>query len=44
MTTDDQKDKATASIKAFNQMVHDHPGVENVLFPIRDGLMVLRKI
>lgn len=44
VTTDDQKDKATASIKAFNQMVHDHPEVENVLFPIRDGLMVLRKI
>jgi len=37
-------DKATESIRAFNQMVHKHPSVENVLFPIRDGLMVLRKI
>lgn len=39
-----QQDKATSSIRAFNQMVHHHPGVENALFPIRDGLMVLRKI
>lgn len=40
----DKTDKATESIRAFNKMVHDHPAVENVLFPIRDGLMVLRKL
>ena len=37
-------DKATESIRAFNLMVHEDPRVENVLFPIRDGLMVLRKL
>lgn len=40
----DKKDKATESMRAFNQMVHDHSGVQNVLFPIRDGLMILRKL
>lgn len=41
---DTKNDKATLSMRAFNQMVNDHPGVENVLLPIRDGLMVLRKL
>ncbi len=37
-------DKDTEAILAFNKKVHDDPRVENVLFPIRDGLMVLRKL
>lgn len=37
-------DKATESIRAFNQKVHTDSRVQNVLFPIRDGLMILRKI
>lgn len=37
-------DKDTEAIVAFNKKVHDDKRVENVLFPIRDGLMVLRKI
>jgi len=36
-------DKATVSVRAFNEKVHQDPRVENVLFPIRDGLMVLLK-
>ncbi|MFY0606178.1 MAG: O-methyltransferase [Cyclobacteriaceae bacterium] len=40
----DKQDKATESIRAFNKMVSDHPAVQHVLFPIRDGLMVLRKL
>ena len=40
----DKTDKATESMRAFNKMVHDHDGVQNVLFPIRDGLMILRKL
>lgn len=40
----DQTDNATESMRAFNQMVHAHKGVQNVLFPIRDGLMTLRKL
>lgn len=37
-------DKDTEAILAFNKKVQDDERVENVLFPIRDGLMVLRKV
>jgi len=37
-------DKNTLAIHEFNQKVHSDPRVENVLFPIRDGIMMLRKI
>jgi len=37
-------DKDTAAIKAFNQKVHTDERVENVLLPVRDGLMLMRKI
>ena len=36
-------DKDTQAIMDFNRLVHKDPRVTNVLFPIRDGLMVLRK-
>ncbi len=39
-----KNDKDTDAIIAFNKKVHKDNRVENVLFPIRDGLMVLRKI
>jgi len=39
-----EKGKATESIRAFNQKVHADIRVQNVLFPIRDGLMMMRKI
>ena len=37
-----KNDKATESIRDFNQKMHTDPRVENVLFPIRDGLMIVR--
>ena len=37
-------DKSTLAIHEFNKKVHLDKRVENVLFPIRDGIMVLRKI
>ncbi|MEM0938967.1 MAG: O-methyltransferase [Bacteroidota bacterium] len=37
-------DAATESIRAFNEKVQKDFNVQNVLFPIRDGLMILRKI
>ena len=37
-------DKDTQAIQTFNDKVHNDPQVENVLFPIRDGLMVMRKL
>ena len=36
-------DKETEGILQFNEYVHNDDRVENVIFPIRDGLMVLRK-
>ncbi len=39
-----KKDKDTVSIRAFNQKLHLDNRVENILLPIRDGLMVVRKL
>lgn len=36
-------DPHTQGIKAFNKLAHNDPRVENVILPVRDGLMVLRK-
>ena len=38
-----EKDEETKALHAFNTKVHNDVRVENVLFPVRDGLMVLRK-
>ena len=40
---DGDLDKDTLAIVNFNKKVHEDSRVDNVLFPIRDGLMVLRK-
>ncbi len=37
-------DEDTAALLAFNKKVQDDARVENILLPIRDGLMVARKI
>jgi len=37
-------DKDTPAVLAFNQKVQDDPRVENVLLPVRDGLMMIRKL
>ena len=37
-------DKDTKAIVNFNNKVNEDKRVENVLFPIRDGLMVIRKV
>jgi len=42
--TVERNDTYTKGIMAFNDFVHNDPRVENVLLPIRDGLMMLRKI
>jgi predicted O-methyltransferase YrrM len=36
-------DKDTEALKKFNQKIQKDQRVENVLFPIRDGLMIIRK-
>lgn len=40
----DEKDENTQALHDFNQMVLADERVENVLVPIRDGLMVVKKI
>ena len=37
-------DEDTAGLRSFNEKVTNDPRVENVLIPVRDGLMVARKI
>ena len=39
-----QQDKDTSLLREYNQLVHQDDRVEEVLFPIRDGLMIARKI
>lgn len=41
---DSKPDKDTRAIIAFNKKVQDDPRVENVLLPVRDGIMVMRKV
>lgn len=38
-----KNDKDTAAILTFNKKIHEDPRVENVLLPIRDGLLLIRK-
>jgi caffeoyl-CoA O-methyltransferase len=40
---DDAQDTETIAIRAFNQKVVDHPELEHVLIPLRDGLLLARK-
>lgn len=39
----DETDRKTRVIQAFNDYVHQDPRVDNVLLPLRDGLMLLTK-
>ena len=40
----DEKDFDTQALKEYNDKIMKDPRVENCLFPIRDGLMVARKL
>jgi caffeoyl-CoA O-methyltransferase len=40
---DGSKDTETQAIKAFNNKVQKDERAENVLFPVRDGVMMIRK-
>lgn len=37
------QDKDTEALREFNRMVQEDDRVENVLLPVRDGLMIIRK-
>lgn len=36
-------DEDTVALRKFNEAVQNDPRVENVLFPLRDGIMIVRK-
>lgn len=38
-----ESDKKTNALKAFNKTIHDDSRIENLLLPISDGLMLMRK-
>lgn len=38
-----KNDKDTAALLAFNKMIQEDNRVENVLLPVRDGLMIIQK-
>lgn len=40
----DEKDETARALRAFNDLVHNDPRVENILLPLRDGIMLMRKI
>ena len=40
----ENQDEDTAALVAYNQKVQNDPRVENVLMPVRDGLMIARKL
>lgn len=40
----DEKDPETRALKAFNEKTAADPRVEALLLPVRDGLMILRKL
>lgn len=40
----DTKERDAKAIQAFNDIIQNDPRVENVLLPLRDGLMMVRKL
>ncbi|MBL7934292.1 MAG: methyltransferase, partial [Bacteroidia bacterium] len=40
---EEEMDRETLALHQFNQFVQQDERVENILLPIRDGLMVVRK-
>jgi caffeoyl-CoA O-methyltransferase len=40
----DPQDEGTKVIDALNKRIRDDPRVENVLLPVRDGIMLVRKL
>lgn len=40
----EKADKDTRAIQAFNEKIQADPRVENILLPVRDGIMMMRKV
>ena len=41
---EEQKDKDTAALDAYNKKIQEDTRVQNILLPIRDGIMIARKM
>lgn len=41
---DETRDKDTRAIQSFNDKIQEDSRVENVLLPVRDGIMLIRKV
>lgn len=41
---DEKADKDTKAIKEFNRKIQEDARVENVLLPVRDGILIIRKV
>ncbi len=44
VVNDKAHDKKTAAIRSFNDYVQEDPRTENILLPIRDGILLARKL
>lgn len=44
VTDANARDKKTKAIRNFNTNVHEDPRTENILLPIRDGILLARKL
>lgn len=42
-TVSDEKDATAQALREFNKRVHEDPDMENVILPIRDGLLLAQK-
>ncbi|HUV01610.1 MAG TPA: O-methyltransferase [Bacteroidales bacterium] len=40
----DTKDPHTRGIIEFNEMIHRQENIENIILPVRDGIMLIRKV
>ncbi|HME62092.1 MAG TPA: SAM-dependent methyltransferase, partial [Candidatus Binatia bacterium] len=40
----DPQDPATRAVDVLNKRIRNDPRVENVLLPVRDGIMLVRKL
>lgn len=43
VASNDQKDETAVYLRQFNQFIQEDERVENLLLPLRDGLMLIRK-
>lgn len=43
VASDDEKDETAGALRKFNDCVQNDPRVDNILLPVRDGILLIRK-